>query len=403
MASATAAESAIWPSRCSPPKPAYGGGENLVRIGAPRDERIRPGHLPTVRRESWSYAPRMRLRRSLPATIAAFMLPMVLATCSSSSKPASAVSSPATSAAPAASTVPTTTTIAPVACHPAAGYGPGTTTHHLVVAGADRTFLVHMPPRATTGMRLVVDFHGATSDMYQQDIYSGFDPVADKYGFVVATPNGIDAAVRQWRFLGTLDDVHFAEAIVRTLAKDACVNHAHAYAVGISSGAAMSASLACQASDTFAGFGLVSADFYLPPLCDKARRRPIIIFHGTADPVVPYNGGHVGTASGTPVQPAEASAALWAAPQRMRSRAVGDPAQLSGRPAVLEGLRGAGGDVPDRRRRAHLAGRGHRRHPARPHDQADQRNQRRCGSCSPSRTSAVRPHAAMSRSGPTWT
>ena len=161
-------------------------------------------------------------------------------------------------------------------------------------------------------MRLVVDFHGATSDMYQQDIYSGFDPVADKYGFVVATPNGIDAAVRQWRFLGTLDDVHFAEAIVRTLAKDACVNHAHAYAVGISSGAAMSASLACQASDTFAGFGLVSADFYLPPLCDNARRRPIIIFHGTADPVVPYNGGHVGTASGTPVQPAEASAALWA-------------------------------------------------------------------------------------------
>jgi polyhydroxybutyrate depolymerase len=170
-----------------------------------------------------------------------------------------------------------------------------------------------MPPRVIgPKMRLVVDFHGATSDMYQQDIYSGFDPVADKYGFVVATPNGIDAAVRQWRFLGTLDDVHFAEAIVRTLAKDACVNHAHAYAVGISSGAAMSASLACQASDTFAGFGLVSADFYLPPLCDNARRRPIIIFHGTADPVVPYNGGHVGTASGTPVQPAEASAALWA-------------------------------------------------------------------------------------------
>ena len=90
----------------------------------------------------------MRLRRSLPATIAAFMLPMVLATCSSSSKSASAVSSPATSAAPAAATVPTTTTVAPVACHPAAGYGPGTTTHHLVVAGADRTFLVHMPPHA---------------------------------------------------------------------------------------------------------------------------------------------------------------------------------------------------------------------------------------------------------------
>jgi polyhydroxybutyrate depolymerase len=148
--------------------------------------------------------------------------------------------------------------------------------------------------------------------MRAQDVYSGFDPVADQHGFVVASPDGIDAAIRQWRFLGTQDDVNFATAIVRTLANSACVNRAHAFAVGISSGGAMSASLACQASSTFAGFGLVSADFYLAPICDKALRRPILIFHGTADPIVPYNGGHVGGPSGTPVQPAEASAALWA-------------------------------------------------------------------------------------------
>jgi len=144
--------------------------------------------------------------------------------------------------------------------------------------------------------------------MYQPDIYSGVDPVADQYDFVVATPNGVDAALREWRFLGTLADVQVATAIVRTLSLHACVDHAHAYAVGISSGGAMSASLACQASDTFAGFGRVSADFYLRPLCDKARRRPIMIFHGTADPIVPYHGGHVGP-SGTPVRPAETSAA----------------------------------------------------------------------------------------------
>ena len=211
-------------------------------------------------------------------------------------------------AAPAA----TATTAVAAACRPAPGYGPGTSTHHIVVDGVERAFLVHMPPHPTSAMRLVVDFHGATSNMYQQDVYSSFDPVADRFDFVVATPNGVDAAVRQWRFLGTFADVDFAVAIVRTLSLDACVDHAHAYAVGISSGAAMSASLACQASDTFAGFGLVSADFYLPPLCDKARRRPIIIFHGTADPIVPYTGGHVGGPSGTPVQPAETSAALWA-------------------------------------------------------------------------------------------
>ena len=63
----------------------------------------------------------------------------------------------------------------------------------------------------------------------------------------------------------------------------------------------MTASLACQASDTFAGFGPVAADFYLPPICAHARARPIIIFHGTADAVVPYDGGHVSAPTRSPV------------------------------------------------------------------------------------------------------
>ena len=37
-------------------------------------------------------------------------------------------------------------------------------------------------------MPLVVDFHGAGSNMNEQAVYSGFDPLADEEGFVVATP-----------------------------------------------------------------------------------------------------------------------------------------------------------------------------------------------------------------------
>ncbi|HTD49285.1 MAG TPA: PHB depolymerase family esterase [Acidimicrobiia bacterium] len=204
---------------------------------------------------------------------------------------------------------PTTTTVR--TCRPDAGYEPGTTMHHLVVRGANRVFLVHMPPHPGAAMRLVVDFHGAGSDMHQQDIYSGFDPVADAHGFVVASPNGADAAIRQWRYFND-DDTSFAVAIVRELALHACVDPAHAYAVGISSGAGMTASLACQASDTFAGFGPVAADVYFPALCAKAKVRPIIIFHGTADPVVPYYGGHIGGPNGLRIAPAEQTAAAWA-------------------------------------------------------------------------------------------
>jgi polyhydroxybutyrate depolymerase len=253
----------------------------------------------------------VRLRRFAPITVAIIAALAAGTACSSSAKSTSAPVTTTTGSSPATAPV----TAAPVTarvCHPAPGYAPGTALHHIKVAGVRRDFLVHMPPRPVVAMRLVVDFHGASSNMQQQDIYSGFDPVADRNGFVVATPNGIDAAIRQWRFLGTPDDVNFAKAIVRTLARDACVDATHAYATGISSGGAMTASLACQASDTFAGFAPVAADFYLPPICAQARQRPIIIFHGTADPVVPYFGGRVGTSAGLPVAAAETTAAAWA-------------------------------------------------------------------------------------------
>ncbi len=256
----------------------------------------------------------------------------MLAACSSSATSTSAGATTTSTIAPATTAAPTTTTRP--ACHLATGYRPGTEIHRLVVAGVPRDFLVHLPPHPKGAMRLVVDFHGAGSNMQQQDFYSGFDPIADRDGFVVATPNGIDGAIRQWRFLGTRDDVDFAVAIVRTLVRDACVDATHAYATGISSGGAMTASLACQAADTFAGFAPVAADFYLAPICGKARRRPIMIFHGTADPVVPYKGGHVGTGAGLPVGAAETTAAAWArhngcAPGPVRSRLSSEVERLS--------------------------------------------------------------------------
>jgi polyhydroxybutyrate depolymerase len=175
----------------------------------------------------------------------------------------------------------------------------------------EREFLVHLPPEPTEDMALVVDFHGAGSSMDEQAVYSGFDPLADAEGFVVATPNGVDAAIRQWRFLGTVDDIDFAEAVVADLVANACVDADRVFATGISSGGAMSASLACQASDTFRGFGPVAANFYVEPICGDAEPRPMVVFHGTDDQVVPYAGGKIAT-SETQVQPAEESARLWA-------------------------------------------------------------------------------------------
>ena len=231
------------------------------------------------------------------------------AACSSSSPKASG---PTTTRASATTlgTASTTTAVA-ARCALGAGFAPGTAVHHMTVNGEPRELIVHIPPQPAPGMRLVVDFHGATSNMQQQDLYSGFDALADKQGFVAATPNGIDAPIRQWRFLDP-KDIDFAKAIVANLVRNACVDRSHAYATGISSGGAMTTSLACRASDVFAGFAPVAAEFYNDTYCGSARPRPIIIFHGTADPVVPYSGGKVATGAGLSVRNTEATAAQWA-------------------------------------------------------------------------------------------
>jgi polyhydroxybutyrate depolymerase len=243
---------------------------------------------------------RLRIVAALLAVLAA----LAFAACQSDGSKSSTGSSSTTTARS------TTTSTARPTCALGTGYSVGTTTHTLPVAGVERDLLVHVPFKPVANMPLVVDFHGAGSNMAQQAVYSGFDAVADTNGFVVATPNGADAPIRQWNFLGQ-DDVAFAKAIIDELVANACVDTKRAYAVGISSGSAMSASLACQASDRFAGFGLVAGDFYNATFCGNAERRPIVIFHGTSDAVVPYAGGRVAT-GGMPVQGAEAVAEAWA-------------------------------------------------------------------------------------------
>jgi len=239
----------------------------------------------------------------------------MLAACSSSGS--SKANAPTTGSARAS----TTTTVAPATCHLDPGYATGTAVHRITVAGESRELLVHIPPHPEAGMRLVVDFHGASSNMQEQDLYTGFDRLADRDGFVVATPNGIDAAIRQWRFLDP-KDIDFAKRIVGELAEHACVDRAHAYATGISSGGAMTTSLACRASDVFAGFAPVAAEFYNPVYCGAARPRPLMIVHGTADPVVPYHGGPVAVGNGLSVRNTEETAAAWAKHNRCTSGPV---------------------------------------------------------------------------------
>ncbi len=175
---------------------------------------------------------------------------------------------------------------------------PGDTTVTLSHDGVDRTYIVHVPASYTgrTPVPLVVDLHGLTSNAAQQEALSGWREKADATGFIVIYPNGLNAS---WNggslccgtsLANNVDDEGFLRAAVARMEQDACIDARRVYATGLSNGGAMAHLLACRAADIFAASAPVSMGNGTMP-CQPSRPISVVMFRGTSDPLVPYNGG----------------------------------------------------------------------------------------------------------------
>jgi polyhydroxybutyrate depolymerase len=173
------------------------------------------------------------------------------------------------------------------------------------IAGRVRTVIVHVPTGYTGSAKvaLVLNLHGSGSTAAAQEGFTGMDATSDADGFIVAYPQGLiaDGTGFDWNIpgvplfggkpvpAGSADDITFLTGLVALLEHDYCVNSARVYATGFSGGARTSSQLACDASAVFAAVAPVSG-LRLPTPCPTTRPVPIISFHGTADPVDPYEG-----------------------------------------------------------------------------------------------------------------
>ncbi len=144
---------------------------------------------------------------------------------------------------------------------------------------------------------LVVDFHGLAEGATIHSATSRFGALGQHDGFVVVFPNGTGSPVH-W---DTTDrpphnpDLAFVSAMVDQLESTQCIDTSRVYASGLSDGSFMVSLVACTMSNRFAAIGAVSG-LQLPKPCRTTRRVPVIAFHGTADPILFFNGG-IGTAT----------------------------------------------------------------------------------------------------------
>lgn len=193
-------------------------------------------------------------------------------------------------------------------CSPARPHASGTSSQTITTPDGARTFMLHVPSYYTgsTAVPLIVNMHGARSNSFEEEIYSGFSTRSDADGFVVVYPQGLTTAqvpFTHWNaFQGQSpepDDVAFINAVLDSVQGQLCIDPNNVFSTGISNGAMMSVRLACSLSSRIAAIAPVAGAYYPPDAlnlnpfetCPDTRPVPMIAFHGTADTRIPYNGG----------------------------------------------------------------------------------------------------------------
>lgn len=168
----------------------------------------------------------------------------------------------------------------------------------IVSSGEKRQYLLYVPRsyRASKPVPLVISLHGAGGWPVQQMQLSGWNRVAEREGFIVVYPAGLDRfGPRIWH-TGSGDraarDVRFISDLIDKLEREYRIDRERIYVNGLSNGGGMSFVLSCTLSDRIAAVGMVSSAQMLPwRWCTDGRPVPMIAFHGTADPMAPYDGG----------------------------------------------------------------------------------------------------------------
>jgi polyhydroxybutyrate depolymerase len=154
-----------------------------------------------------------------------------------------------------------------------------------------------LPARPDPGPVVIV-LHGAINSATWAARRFGFAEAAAARGFTAAFPEGVGLTWNDGRsgFASHADDVAFLRRLVVELVERGIAEPDRVYIAGVSNGGMMALRMVCEAAELFAGAGTVIANMPVATGadCHPARPVPIVMFNGTADRLIPYDGGGVG-------------------------------------------------------------------------------------------------------------
>jgi polyhydroxybutyrate depolymerase len=186
---------------------------------------------------------------------------------------------------------------AAVPLQPSAGCQPGTApiesgeTLDFSAAKEAGSYIVEAPTdeNPIDPLPLVIDLHGYSETAAIQAEFTKLGSYGATNGFITVTPQ-VNEPVQHWVTTPGSVDQKFLIALIGHLESTLCVNSHSVYVAGYSNGAFMASALACSDASKIAAVATV-AGIEATSGCRPSRPVPVIAFHGTADPFVPYTGG----------------------------------------------------------------------------------------------------------------
>ena len=174
----------------------------------------------------------------------------------------------------------------------------GDSTVFITSGGLKRSLLIHLAPSyGKQPQALVINYHGYNFTAEKMARYSNMAAEADKAGFILVFPQGLDnppswnAGIGAQGPTGDADDIQFTRDMLGFLEKTYCVDSHRIYVTGFSLGGGMAYRVACMLSKQIAAIATVAGAFYhVPGGCQPSRPVPVLEIHGQADQFAPYAG-----------------------------------------------------------------------------------------------------------------
>ncbi|GGF52201.1 polyhydroxybutyrate depolymerase [Azorhizobium oxalatiphilum] len=170
----------------------------------------------------------------------------------------------------------------------------------LTVGKEKRSYLLSRPEGAAGPLPTVIALHGAGESAEGFMGYLGLEPTAAANRFVAVYPQGIGrvwndgrpAAMRLKAVLTPGDDVAYLISLTAQLVAEGIADPNRIYLMGISNGGFMVERMACEHADLYAAFSVImaTAPANYREECRPSRPVPIMFIHGTADPVIAWDG-----------------------------------------------------------------------------------------------------------------